>query len=551
MGGQNRVLAILLGVLALLVLVVGGLSAGLLLTGRGEQGDTTSGTATSGTTDTRPASGRLRLASSDPITLDPHIAGDAASAEYIVEIYSGLMTIDPDLNIVPDLAESYDVSPDGKTYTFRLRDNALFHSGRRVSASDVKWSIERASSRGLQSSVGLAYLGDIVGARDNFFGTAKGVSGVEVVDERTVRFTLDAPKPYFLAKLTYPTAFVVDKEQVESNPRNWTRKPNGTGPYKIREWRVNERLVLDANERFYLGAPKVKEVLYELAGGATLTRFENNELDVSGVGLQDIERARDPSSTLGKLYKSFPEFSISYIAFNVTSPPFDDVNVRRAFALAIDRKRISEVTFNNMLSPATGVLPPQLPGFTPSDKTYQFNPDAAKQALAASRYGSADKLPPIVITEVGAGAEGRVDTQAFLEQWRTILGVRVEIRQTDAASFFADQDAGRLQMFNSGWIMDYPDPEDILDLKFHSGSELNDLNYKNAEVDDLLNRARVERDPQRRIQLYQDAEKKIVEDAVWLPLYFSNAHVVVKAEVKGWFEAPMVIPRLRFVEVTR
>ncbi len=535
----------------LLVLVVGGLSAGLLLTGRGEQATSSSGTSSSGTTDTRAAAGRLRLAAGDPITLDPALAGDAASAEYIVEIYSGLMTIDRDLNVVPDLAESYEVSPDGKVYTFRLRENALFHNGRKVTASDVKYSIERASSRGLQSSVGLAYLGDIVGARENFFGQAKGVSGVEVVDDRTVRFTLDQPKPYFLAKLTYPTAFVVDKEQIESNPRNWTRKPNGTGPYKIREWRVNERLVLDANDRFYLGAPKVKEVLFELAGGATLTRFENNELDVSPVGLQDIERARDPNSSLGKLYKTFPEFSISYIAFNVSSPPFDDVNVRKAFALSIDRKRISEVTFNNMLSPATGVLPPQLPGFTPADKTYQFNPDAAKQALAASRYGSADKLPPVVITEVGAGAEGRVDTQAFLEQWRTILGVRVEIRQTDAASFFADQDAGRLQMFNSGWIMDYPDPEDILDLKFHSGSELNDLNYKNADVDALLNSARVERDPQRRLQLYQDAEKKIVEDAVWLPLYFSNSHVVVKPEVKNWFEAPMVIPRLRFIEVTR
>jgi ABC-type transport system substrate-binding protein len=452
---------------------------------------------------------------------------------------------------VPDIAESFTVSTDGKVYTFRLRDNVTFHNGRRVTAQDVKWSLERASSRQLSSSVGLAYLGDIVGVREHFFGTAADVRGIEVVDERTVRFTLDQPKPYFLAKLTYPTAFVVDKEQIESNPRNWTRKPNGTGPYKVREWRVNERLILDANDRFYLGAPKVREVLYDLAGGSTLTRFENNEIDVSGVGVTDIERARDPSSPLGQLYKTYPEFSISYIAFNVNSPPFDDVNVRRALALAIDRKRIAEVTFNNMLASATGVLPPQLPGFTTEDKTYQFNPEEAKKALAASKYGSANKLPPIVITEVGAGAEGRVDTQAFLEQWRTVLGIRVEIKQADQATFFADQDAGRLQMFNSGWIMDYPDAEDVLDLKFHSGSALNDLNYKNDEVDGLLNQARVERDPQRRIQLYQQAERLIVRDAVWIPLYFSQAHVVVNKSVKGWFEPPMVIPRLRFVEVTR
>ncbi len=554
MSGQNRVLAILLGVLAVLVLAVGGLSAVLLLTGQGDSaGDgTTSGTPKAGgSVDASAASGRLRLASGDPITLDPAQATDAASAEYIVEVFSGLMTIDRDLNVVPDMAESVDVSQDGKVYTFRLRDNVTFHNGRRVTASDVKFSIERASSRELQSAVGLAYLGDIVGAREHFFGTAKDVKGVEVVDERTVRFTLDAPKPYFLAKLTYPTAFVVDKEQVESNPRNWTRKPNGTGPYKVREWRVNERLILDANDRFYMGAPKVKEVLYALAGGSVLTRFENKEIDIAGVSVQDIDRARDPNSDLGKLYKTFPEFSISYIAFNVQTPPFDDVNVRRAFALAIDRKRVAEVTFNNMLTPATGVLPPQLPGFTATDKTYQFNPDAAREALAKSKYGSADKLPPVAITEVGAGAEGRVDTQAFLEQWRTILGVRVEIRQSDPAAFLSDQAAGRLQMFNSGWIMDYPDPEDVLDLKFHGDSQLNDLKYKNPAVDELLDKARVERDPQRRIALYQDAEKQIVEDAVWIPLYFANAHVVINSAVKGWFEPPMVIPRLRFIEVTR
>jgi oligopeptide transport system substrate-binding protein len=553
MSGQNRVLAILLGVLALLVLVVGGLSATLLLRGQGGgDGVTTSGAPKSGGSIDRSAiSGRLRLANGDPITLDPHLAGDALSAEYIVEIYSGLMTIAPDLSIVPDIAESFSVSTDGKVYTFRLRDNVTFHSGRRVTAQDVKWSIERASSRALQSSVGLAYLGDIVGVREHFRGTSPDVRGVEVVDDRTIRFTLDEPKPYFLAKLTYPTAFVVDKEQVESNPRNWTRKPNGTGPYKVREWRVNERLILDANERFYLGAPKVREVLYDLAGGSMLTRFENNELDVAPVGVTDIDRARDPNSALGSLYKVFPQFTISYIAFNVNSPPFDDVNVRRALALSVDRKRIAEVTFNNMAAPATGVLPPQLPGFTPDDKTFQFNPEEARRALAASKYGSADRLPPIVVTEVGAGAEGRVDTQAFLEQWRTVLGIRVEIKQADQATFLADQDAGRLQMFNSGWIMDYPDAEDVLDLKFHSNSTLNDLNYSNPQVDGLLNQARVERDPERRIRLYQDAEKLIVQDAVWIPLYFSQAHVVVNKAVKGWFEPPMVTPRLRFIEVTR
>ncbi|MDP2328993.1 MAG: peptide ABC transporter substrate-binding protein [Dehalococcoidia bacterium] len=550
---QNRILAIMLSVLAGLVLVVGGLSAFLLLSGGDDAASGGDGTGTSTSIGGNPAeaaSGRLRLGGSDPVTLDPHVAGDAGSAEYIVEIFSGLVTLTPDLEIVPDLAESFDVSPDGLTYTFTLRENAKFHTGRQVKAEDVKWSIERAASRQLSSPTALAYLGDIVGAREHFFGLSEaGIPGVEVVDERTVRITIDAPKPYFLAKLTYPTAFVVDRQQVESNPRNWTRRPNGTGPFTLAEWRLGERIVLQANRDYVLGAPKLAEVVYLLSGGSLLTRFENGELDVAPVSIADIDRARDPNSNLGPFYQTSQEFSISYIAFNTNVPPFDDVHVRRAMGLAIDRKRIAEVTFSNMLAPATGILMPGMPGYLDEDLTLPFDPEAAKAELALSKY--ADAMPPIVITEVGAGAEARTDTQAFLEQWRTILGINVEVRQTDFATFLADQDAGRLQAFNAGWIMDYPDPEDILDLKFHSGSSLNDVAYANPEVDDLLDRARVEGDPAARLALYQQAERLIVSEAAWLPLYFSLGHTVVQKEVVGWFDPPMVVPRLRFIEVSR
>ena len=570
MSGQNRLLAILLGVLAVLVLLVGGLSAVLLVSGgedSGPSGVTTGstdrdrdgggGSESSGDGDSS-ASGRLRLGSSDPVTLDPHLATDALSAEYIVEIYSGLVTISPNLEIELDLAEAVDISPDGTVYTFTLREDAVFHDGRPVKAQDVAYSINRATSRELQSTVARAYLGDIVGVREHIAGLADDVSGVEVIDDRTIRFTLDAPKPFFLAKLTYPTAFVVDQQKIESNPRNWTRNPNGTGPYELKEWRLGERIVLESNPDFYLGEPPLAEVLYTLSGGSALTRFENDELDVAGISINDIDRARDPSSDLNPLYSFWDQYTISYLAFNTVVPPFDDVNVRRALGLSIDRAKIAEVTFNNMFTPATGILAPGLPGFTDEDKTYPFDPDAARAALADSKYTVEDGrlVGPdgpvvMVVTEVGGGAEARIDTQAFLEQWRTELGLEVEIRQTDFATFLSEQDAGELQAFNGGWIMDYPDPEDILDLKFHSTSQLNDMGYSNAQVDDLLERARVELDSELRLQLYRDAEELIVSDAAWLPLYFSQSHVVVNAAVKGWFEPPMVIPRLRFVEVDR
>lgn len=542
-------LVILLGVLAGLVLIVGGLSAVLLLRGKGGGHD---GTTTSTTNaNSGDASGRLRLAGGDPITLDPALAGDALSAEYIVEIFGGLVTLTPDLKLQLDLAESVDTSADGKVYTFKLRENAAFQSGRRVTAEDVRYSIERAASKELASSTAVAYLGDIVGMKEKYFGQAKEIAGLKVIDDRTIQFTIDAPKPYFLAKLTYPTAFVVDKDQVQSNPKNWTRKPNGTGPYQLREWRLGERITLEANKRYHLGAPKVQQVVYELSGGSALTRYESGELDVASISISDIDRARDPNSKLNKEYKVFPQLTISYIAFNTKTPPFDDVNVRKALALSIDRKKISEVTFNNMLAPATGILPPQLPGYTKDDKTYPFNAEEAKKALAASKYRDAKGLPPITITEVGGGAEGQVDTQAFIQQWHDILGIDVKIQQTDFATFLADQDAGRLQMFNAGWIVDYPDPENILELKFHSGSTLNDINYQNPEADRLLDQARTERDTEKRLALYQQVEKLVVTDVAWIPLYFAQAHEVINPRVQGWVEPPIILPRLRFVSLTK
>ncbi|MYE31684.1 MAG: peptide ABC transporter substrate-binding protein [Chloroflexi bacterium] len=572
MSGQNRVIVLLLGVLAALVIVVGGLSAVLLL-GGGEEGTTTTATTDEGgglttTTDgdgddgetagldtggddAEDASGRLRLAGSDPVTMDPHVAGDSGSAEFIVEIFSGLLTITPELNIELDLAESFEVSDDGLVYTFTLRDDIFFHQGRRVTAEDVQWSLERAASRELASPTALGYLGDIIGVRERFYEGAESITGIEVIDDRTIQFTIDAPKPYFLAKLTYPTAFIVDRQQIEANPRGWTRRPNGTGPYRLQEWRLGQRIVLQANPRYHLGPPSIREVLYELSGGSTLTRFENGELDIAFISVNDIDRARDPESDIGPLYQVFPQFTISYLALNTNVPPFDDVNVRRALGFSIDRTLIAEVTFNNMLAPATGILMPQLPGYTPDDKTFQFDPDEARRLLAASKYGSPENLPEIVLTEVGGGAEGRIDTQAFIQQWREELGIEVRIEQTDFATILARQDEGSLQMFNAGWIMDYPDPEDILDLKFYSGSALNDVNYNNAEVDAILEEARVEQDAGRRLELYQQAELLIIEDAAWLPLYFSQAHVVINADVEGWFEPPMVIPRLRFVQVNR
>jgi ABC-type transport system substrate-binding protein len=190
----------------------------------------------------------------EPLTFDPHLVQDAESAEYVVHIFSGLVGIDENLNLAPDLAEKWDVSPDGKTYTFTLRKDGKFHDGKQVTAQDVKYSLERALDPKTQSPVADTYLGDIVGARDRLANRAQEVSGVKVVDEYTVEITIDAPKPYFLWQLTYTTASIVDRANVESGGKTWADKPNGTGPFKLASKSTTE-IVLARNDSYYGAKP--------------------------------------------------------------------------------------------------------------------------------------------------------------------------------------------------------------------------------------------------------------------------------------------------------
>jgi oligopeptide transport system substrate-binding protein len=498
-------------------------------------------------------SGDLRLLGSDPLTLDPALVFETSSAGYVLEIFSGLLRIDNKLQIVPDLAEAMpDVSADGKTYTFKIRRDAQFHDGRPVTAEDFKYSLDRAAKLGQTDSVvAEAFLGDIVGAKDVTRGRANSISGVEVVDSSTLKITIDAPKPYFLAKLTYTTAFVVDKQQVESNPRNWTRKPNGTGPYKLQEWRVNERIILTANEKFYDGAPAVKRVLYNLAGGSALTQYENNEIDWSPIGTNDIERVQSTRDALNKDYKSGPNLSLGYIAFNTTMAPFDDPKVRQAFEQAIDREQLSRVVLKGMLPPANSFMMPGLPGYNENAKLPPFDPAAAKQLLAESKYKDAAGLGTVTLTEAGGGANVGFSTQAILEMWKQNLGVDVQIAQAEEATFYDDVDRGRLQMWSVGWIMDYPDPENLLDLLFFSTSRKNESRYNNPAYDQLIVQARTELDSTKRIQLYQQAEQILIQDMPWIPLTYGMDHYVVKPYVKGFDPVPALISQLRYVSIEK
>ena len=516
----------------------------------GDSGTTSSGSAE--TLGSREASGGsagvFRRLWQEPPTLDPHEAGDTASAGVLVEIFSGLVALNTALQVVPDLSERWDVSEDGKTYTFYLRPNAKFHDGKPVTADDVKFSIERATDSETQSPEAYAYLDDIVGVLPKLEGLADEVTGVRVIDSRTVEFTIDAPKPYFLAKLTYPTSFVVDRENLEAEGDNWVFRPNGTGPFRLAEYRVGEIIVLERNEHYYRGPALLDRVELILSGGSAMAMYENGEIDITGVGLSELDRVSNPLEPLNaEVVVAPPGFDLAYIGFNLSEPPFDDVNFRRALAYAIDKDTIATRVLADLVVPASGILPPDFPGFNPAVQAPGFDPAKAQELLAQSKY--AGGAPRIIVTIPGTGGSAGLDLQAILEMWEETLGLHVELQQVETATFWDDLNDNRLQAFAGlGWQADYPDPQDFLDILFHSKSQLNQSGYSNPEVDRLLEAARVEQDWETRKALYNEAEQLIVDEVPWVLLWFSGENIVLlKPYVKGYALTPLIVPKLKDV----
>ncbi len=495
----------------------------------------------------------LRLPGSEPPTLDPALTGDASSAEYVAEIVSGLVYLDKSLKVAPDLAETWKVSEDGKTYTFSLRKNVTFHDGRPVTAQDFKYSIERTTNPALASPTAETYLGDIVGVKEKLNRKAQEVTGVKVVDDYTLAITIDAPKAYFLAKLTFPTAYVVDKNNVERGGRTWTDKPNGTGPYKLQEYARSQRIVLTKNDNFYLEPkPQVATVEYIIGGGSAMTMYENGDMEAVPIGISDIERVSDTNSPLNKELSISPQLSTGFLVFNVRKPPFDDPKVRQAFALAIDRQKLVDVVYRKMAAPANTILPPGMPGYVEPKGGIAFDPVKAKQLLSESKY--AGKLPEIVWTTSGGGGSTPQGVQAMTAMLKENLGVTISIQQTDWATFINqlnDPAKNPYQIFDIAWIADYADPQNFLDILFRSNSVQNWAAYGNPEVDKVLDQAALEKDVPARFKLYEKAEQLILNDYPVVPLTYSRDYWLTKPYVKDLVYPPLIIPRLRYISITK
>jgi len=491
--------------------------------------------------------GALNLWDSGPITLDPAISSEATSQVYIMQIFSGLVHLDSEARPLPDLAERWQISNDGQTYTFYLRQGLKFQDGKDVTAQDFKYSWERACLPETNSQTAATYLGDIIGVKDMLAGKTTAISGVKVIDDHTLRVTIDAPKVYFLAKLTYPTTFVLDRTNVESG-RDWWMKPSGTGPFRLAEWKKGDMLVLEPNDFYHNQPPKVK-VVFHLLSGIPMALYELGDIDVAEVDEYNIDRASDKSGPFYSELSEFPELSFFYIGFNAQKPPFDDVNIRRAFCYAVNKERIIKIIFKDMMAKADGILPPGMPGYNNNFHELDYDVEKAKNLIASSKYGSVSNLPPITLTNSGLGGELPQYLGAIIQDWKDNLGVQVNVRQLEPEIFSYNLRDEVDEMFYWGWIADYADPQNFLDILFSTGSQYNTGNFSDVQVNALLDQAGTEQNEAARLLLYQQAEQKIVDDAACLPLWFGKTYLLVKPYVNNYKLDVQGIPTLKEVTV--
>ena len=475
------------------------------------------------------------------LTLDPALFR-GSPAGIPGAIFSGLVTLDRILEVVPDIAERWDVTADGTVFTFQLRPDVVFHDGRQVTAHDFKYSWERAADPATESPTARTYLGDIVGLKEKLDGEATEIAGLQVLDTLTLQVTIDSPKAYFIQKLVYPTAYVVDRNNVEVGD-DWTDQPNGTGPFMLKVWQKDDLLVLERNDLYYRGLPELGHVVYRLFAGRPMTMYELGEIDVVPVYTSNIERARDPANPLSEDLQVRTAFCTSYLAFNVTIPPFDDPLVRQAFALALDVDKQLAVSLKGMAERAGGILPPGMPGHNQSLTPVPFDPLRARALLDQSGYRGAENLPVIV-------SYTHDDVMHWM--WEEYLGVEVAaVSLPEHQDFFDRLDAKELPLWADSWCANYPDPQNFLEVLFHSDSDENDFGYAAPEVDALLERAAVETDLETRMSMYQQIERRILDDWVAVPLWHSRSHVLVHPYVRGYELTSIGIPILQNVSIER
>ncbi|MEW7009352.1 ABC transporter substrate-binding protein [Lentilitoribacter sp. EG35] len=485
----------------------------------------------------------------DVATLDPAIGYDWQNWSMIKSIFDGLMDYDPGTtDLRTGLAESYTVSDDGMVFTFKLRSGVKFHNGRVMNAQDVKYSLDRVTNPTTQSP-GAGFFGSIAGYDAMSSGDATELEGVKVVDDSTVEITLSRPDATFLHVMALNFASVVAKEAVEAAGDDFGKQPVGTGAFKLGEWTLGQRLVFEKNADYWRdGIPYLDTVTFEVGQEpvVALLRLQNGEVDVPGDGIPPAkfrEVMSDPAQAERVIEGG--QLHTGYITLNVNTPPMDDVRVRKAINMAINKARVVQI-INGRAVPATQPLPPSMPGYTDGYAGYAFDVDGAKALLAEAG------LPDGFSTELYVmNTDPNPRIAQAIQNDLAAISVTVAIKSLAQANVIEAGGNGSAPMIWSGgmaWIADFPDASNFYGpILGCSGAVEGGWNwswYCNKELDAMATKADSITDPgmaDERLKMWSDVYMGVMEDAPWVPV-FNEQRYTMKSPRMGGADALYVDP---------
>lgn len=477
----------------------------------------------------------------EPATLDPHKSEGVSDANILRDLYEGLMSISPVGEVIPGAAQSWEISADGREYRFHLRESARWSNGDAVTAEDFAFALRRSADPRTASNYS-----QILAPIENAEAVTRGALppsalGVEALDAHTLRIRLIAPTPYFLGLLSHSTTYPLHRPSFQEYGAGFSRPGRlvSNGAYRLSEWVVQSQVTLLRNTHYWNNAvTTIDKVIYYPTEdlNSELKRYRAGELDYTyEIPLVQANWIRQH---FGRELRIATYAGTYYYGFNLTRPPFkNNPALRKALALVVDRDVIVNKVLNGVAKPAYGWVPPGISHYTPQLPEWATWPRERRLAEARRLYAeagySAQKPAEIEIRYNTHEDHKRIAT-VIAAMWKQALGVRATLVNEEFKVFLNNRNLRRVtQAFRASWIADYDDASAFLDI-LHSAHGQNDSGYHDPGYDALLAQAAREPDAQRRREMLQSAERRLLEDGPILPIYFYASKHLVKPWIEGW-----------------
>lgn len=487
-----------------------------------------------------------------PNTLDPSLSLTVGSGTIILANYEGLTKFDENNTPVAGVAEKWDISPDKTKYTFHLREDAKWSDGKPVTAQDFYYSWKRALDPATNAefsyllySIKNAEKYNINQAQDFPFEKV----GITVLDNHTLEVELESPIPYFLQLTALPTFVPLRADLIAKYGDKWALSPEsyiGNGPFKMTEWKKKDMLKLVPNE-YYYNKDQVKlaglEITFIPEESTMFAAFKAEELDViDSVPLEEVAGLKKESSE----FKVFPMIGTYYYSFNVQKPPFDNIKVRKAFNLAINRTDLVTKVRKTGI-PASAFVSPGVSDAEPASDFREIGgsflpteaqPEKAKELLAEAGFPEGKDFPPVTLI-YSAKNEHKMLAEAVLEMLKEHLGIsNITLANQEGKVFMQNKLTGNFQISLSMWITDVIDPITFLEI-YTTNNGNNDTQWSNGEYDQLIKKARFSSQEQERYNLLHQAEKILLDDAPIMPLFHFTENCMIKPYVKNLYKSPL------------